>query len=275
MEIYNGTYCVYIHTNKIDGKMYVGQTIYGNKPNKRWQNGMGYRAQIYFWRAIEKYGWDNFDHEVIASNLTKEEADNFERLLIEKLHTNDNRFGYNLTNGGEGVLGYHHSAESIQKQKDTMQKYFANPKYIQKMREVAPKRDIYQFTLDGVFIKSYESSMDAERQTGLNSGAISKCALEKCYYVGEYIFTFAEDVNLISERVNKYRNRQIQRKECVVQLSLDGDYIAEWKNAYTAGKQLHIEYKNINAVCHNKKQSAGGCRWMFLSDYNKLIQTTT
>lgn len=56
MEAYNGTYCVYIHTNKINGKMYVGQTIYGDDPNKRWQNGYGYKNCPYFYRAIEKYG---------------------------------------------------------------------------------------------------------------------------------------------------------------------------------------------------------------------------
>ena len=38
-----------------------------------------------FWNAIEKYGWDNFDHEIIASNLTLKEANQFETLLITKL----------------------------------------------------------------------------------------------------------------------------------------------------------------------------------------------
>ena len=109
MEIYNGTYCVYIHINKINGKKYVGQTIFGDYPKRRWRNGTGYSNQLYFHSAIEKYGWDNFEHEVIASNLTKEEADNFEKLLIAKLNTSDRNFGYNLTLGGDGNLGRHTS----------------------------------------------------------------------------------------------------------------------------------------------------------------------
>ena len=84
MEVYNDTYCVYIHTNKINNKKYVGQTIHGDNPNLRWKNGGGYRNQLYFYQAIQKYGWDNFEHEVVASNLTKEESDNFEKLLIKK-----------------------------------------------------------------------------------------------------------------------------------------------------------------------------------------------
>lgn len=115
MEIYNGTYCVYIHTNKINGKMYVGQTVNGNDPNKRWLNGLGYRTQQYFWRAIKKYGWDNFEHEVIASNLTKEEADNFEKLLIKELDTMNKDKGYNIVAGGQGSSGYHPSEETRKK----------------------------------------------------------------------------------------------------------------------------------------------------------------
>ena len=86
MEIYNDTYCVYIHTNKINGKRYVGQTINGNNINKRWSNGLGYKTCTAFYRAIQKYGWDSFEHEIVASNLTKEEANNFEIILINKLN---------------------------------------------------------------------------------------------------------------------------------------------------------------------------------------------
>lgn len=100
MEIYNDTYCVYIHTNKIDGKKYVGQTVYGNNPNKRWKNGKGYKGSTYFYNAIKKYGWDNFEHEIVASNLTKKEADTFERLLIDKLDLTNMENGYNLETGG-------------------------------------------------------------------------------------------------------------------------------------------------------------------------------
>ena len=49
MEVYNDTYCVYIHTNKINNKKYVGQTIHSDNPNLRWKNGSGYRNQLYFY----------------------------------------------------------------------------------------------------------------------------------------------------------------------------------------------------------------------------------
>ena len=100
MEICGGTYCVYIHTNRINGKKYVGQTIHGDRPHKRWDNGNGYKHCIYFYNAIQKYGWENFEHEIIANNLTAEEADNFEKLLIEKLDTMNPDKGYNLEPGG-------------------------------------------------------------------------------------------------------------------------------------------------------------------------------
>ena len=100
MEICNGTYCVYIHTNKINGKMYVGQTIYGNNPKRRWGGGNGYKGCEYFYNAIQKYGWDKFEHEIIANNLTADEADNFEKLLITKLDLRNPNKGYNLESGG-------------------------------------------------------------------------------------------------------------------------------------------------------------------------------
>lgn len=272
MEIYNGTHCVYVHINKANGKMYIGQTVYGDNPNKRWHYGLGYATQKYFYRAIQKYGWDGFVHEIIASNLTKEEADNFEILLIKELKTYDKRFGYNVTLGGGGNLGFKPTEESIEKQKRSMRKYFDNPEYIQKMRDVAPKRPIYQFTLDGILIQYYESAMEAERQTGISNREIFKSVYGQLPSVKGYIFLFEEDIDSIEQRVERYVLSKKPRHENIVQLSLDGNYIKQWNGSADAGRTLGINYKNINAVCHGKKKTAGGYKWMFISDYEKSNQ---
>lgn len=100
MEIYNGTYSVYIHTNKINGKVYIGIT--SNPPYKRWgKDGKGYmNHDTLFCRAIKKYGWDNFEHEIISSNLTEQEASNMEKLLIKEFNSTNPEYGYNHEIGG-------------------------------------------------------------------------------------------------------------------------------------------------------------------------------
>ena len=91
-------WCVYIHTNKINGKKYIGQTY--QDPQIRWRNGTGYKSSTYFYSAIKKYGWNNFEHKIVAKNLTKKEADCVEITLIKCFNTLDARFGYNLCTGG-------------------------------------------------------------------------------------------------------------------------------------------------------------------------------
>lgn len=88
---------VYVHENKINGKRYVGITC--QKPEDRWKNGGGYRGQ-FFYKAIMKYGWDNFKHELVSSSLTKDDAENLEIDLIKKLKSNNRKYGYNISNGG-------------------------------------------------------------------------------------------------------------------------------------------------------------------------------
>lgn len=92
-------YTVYMHTTP-NRKRYVGLTK--NTVKKRWHSGgRGYEKQERFWRAIQKYGWDNIDHDVIASGLTFEEACELEKTLINVFRTNDRRYGYNVSEGGE------------------------------------------------------------------------------------------------------------------------------------------------------------------------------
>ena len=100
MEIYNGTYSVYLHINKANGKIYVGITC--KNPKRRWgHEGAGYKTQPYFWRAIQKYGFDGFNHAVFARNLNEEEACNMEVLLIKELKSSNPAFGYNYEAGGK------------------------------------------------------------------------------------------------------------------------------------------------------------------------------
>ena len=93
-----GSYCVYKHTSP-SGKVYIGITKYN--PTKRWRNGKGYNKNSYLWKAIQKYGWDAFNHEIVASLLSKEDAAEMEIALIAKYKSNNPEHGYNITAGGE------------------------------------------------------------------------------------------------------------------------------------------------------------------------------
>lgn len=106
-------YTVYKHTSP-SGKSYIGIT--SMNPKARWKNGKGYGNNKYFTHAIEKYGWDNFTHEIIAEGLTKEEAQKMEVELIKKYDTFDSEHGYNLTSGGE--VGKQHTEEARRKQSE-------------------------------------------------------------------------------------------------------------------------------------------------------------
>ena len=103
---------VYMHINKINNKKYIGVTSL--ELHRRWgYNGEGYLhknkdgeyTQPLMARAILKYGWDGFDHEVIAEGLTEEEANKLEKSLIDEYKTNDPNFGYNIREGG-GASGH-------------------------------------------------------------------------------------------------------------------------------------------------------------------------
>jgi len=124
----NNKWTVYIHTSP-SGKYYVGIT--SQKPKDRWNKGSGYNGQI-FNRAINKYGWDNISHEIIASRLTESEAKYFEVALIRELKSNKSQFGYNATMGGQGTTGFIPSEETKKKQSEAKQGLYDgsnNPNY--------------------------------------------------------------------------------------------------------------------------------------------------
>ncbi len=109
---------VYCHINKINQKKYVGIT--SQTVQKRWKNGFGYISSPHFYAAIRKYGWDNFEHIVLFDDLTEQEAKQKEQELIKFWNLRDSEYGYNMTDGGEGVKGLYVSNETRRKLSERM-----------------------------------------------------------------------------------------------------------------------------------------------------------
>ena len=102
---------IYKIVNKVNGKSYVGQTIYDIKTRFRNHKHASHTQNTYLYKAMRKYGFDNFTIEEIdvASNL--EELNNKEIYWIKELNTKVPN-GYNIVDGGGGVKGYHHTKKT-------------------------------------------------------------------------------------------------------------------------------------------------------------------
>lgn len=91
------SYSIYRHISP-SGKSYIGITK--QNPERRFQSGNGYKTQKAFYRAIKKYGWDTFKHEILESGLTEKEACEKEDYYISEVYHSFAPNGYNIREGG-------------------------------------------------------------------------------------------------------------------------------------------------------------------------------
>jgi len=89
-------YCIYKHTAP-NGKSYIGQSC---RYKERCNSHKNSKEDIPFPRAIRKYGWDNFKHEILLSNLTLDKANKYEEFYISE-HNTMTPNGYNAQTGGK------------------------------------------------------------------------------------------------------------------------------------------------------------------------------
>jgi len=96
------SWIVYLITNKVNGKVYVGQTSCGLK--RRWALHCSHSAgNKHLLNSIRKYGRDSFEISIIhGPGLTFEESSTLEKREISKRKSTDHQFGYNRSTGGEG-----------------------------------------------------------------------------------------------------------------------------------------------------------------------------
>lgn len=240
-------YKVYKHVNKINNKIYIGVTK--QDVNRRWRNGKGYVKNIYFSRAIKKYGWDNFEHIILFINLTKTEAEEIEVELIKFHNSNNRKFGYNIENGGN--LNKEISEESRLKMsisKKGKMTGINHPNYGKKMPE-EQKRKI--------------------SLTKIKSG-VAKGKNNPMY--GKHFKHSEETKKLISKKMSGSNNPMYGRKDkdspnhreiiCLNTLQI-------YNSAKDAGEKLNLFSTNITKVCKGKYSHCGGYKFVYLEDYYK------
>lgn len=200
------TWTVYVHTNNENNKKYVGITSKPN-PEHRWNKGNGYKENTYFHSAIQKYGWDGFSHTILFEGLTNEQAIEKEKLLIKEWNTQDRRYGYNMTSGGEGTPGCHPSDETRQKLSFARRKENLSEETLKRRSESLKGRSfsdehkrkigrgnskpVNMLTKNGEYIKTFPSAREAEIELKISHTHISQCCHSQRITAGGYKWTFA------------------------------------------------------------------------------------
>lgn len=240
-------YTVYMHQNKENGKRYFGIT--SRDVNDRWHNGLGYSDGLPIGRAIKKYGWDNFDHVIVAEGLSEEEAKQMEIELIAKYKTQNDRFGYNICAGGDGVKGWHPSEETRRKISEAQKGRFGslNPNYghrwTNEMRQAASERMRANFTEE----KKARLSELAKKRTG---------ALNPFYGKRHSDETRAKISQCRKKRVEMFDQSMTSLKI--------------FPSVKSAAEEIGVSTTAISDCCRGKTRSSGGYIWKYVDDKRDL-----
>ena len=137
-------YTVYQHKNKTNGKVYIGIT--SQKPEQRWRNGEGYKSSPHFYSAIQKYGWDNFEHNILFVELTKEQACLKEQELIKEFNSMNREYGYNSTSGGDMFVMNEETKQKISQALIGNQNNLGHPCSEEKKKKISETQKGRKFT---------------------------------------------------------------------------------------------------------------------------------
>ena len=221
----NNNYIVYMHTSP-SNKRYIGIT--SQKPERRWRkNGEGYKEHLYFWKSIQKYGWDNFQHDILFTDLTKNEAERKEIELISYYNSNNVNFGYNMSTGGEsGSKGYKYTDEQ-RKHMSEIHKGEKNGMYGKRHTEETIVKDRI-----------------AHLRENLSEDTIHKMSIAK---IGK-----KRSDESIQKQIETISNKVICIETSMV-----------YNGTKEAGRLNNIDPSCISKVCRGERKTAGGFHWCY------------
>lgn len=224
-------YTVYKHVNKINGKVYVGQTAYS--VSRRWRkNGSGYKIGI-FKLAIQKYGWDNFEHIIIEEGLTKEEANELEIRLIREYK--DLGISYNITDGGEGFLGFKMSDEA----KAKISKIHKGKKLPESMKLQAS-------------LRFKGTPLSNEHKSRISAALVGKPKSE------------------VAKR-HMRRNHKLHDLVKIMKCDKENNVICTYESIAEASRDTGVLQTHISRCARGKRPSAGGFIWKHYKE-NETVQ---
>lgn len=131
-------------------------------------------------------------------------------------------------------------------------------------------KTVLQYTLDGEFVKEWESASKIENELGFISSCITACCLNKTRCSYNYLWFYKDNFNdkVLNERINDI-NKPNSKNKPIIQLDLQGNFIREWQSIKEARETLRIESSGISACCKKKKRhkTYKGFIWVYKSDY--------
>lgn len=284
-------YKVYLHRNRINQKIYIGQTK--KKISQRWgHSGGGYRyGNAHFWYSIQKYGWDNFDHIVLFDRLSKDEANEIEIELIAYLKTQDRRFGYNVQKGGDlGNVGVKHSKKTRKKLSrknkghkcpEHIKKFLSesrmgegNPMYGKKASKITKARRVKTLSKrfpHGVNAKKvicletkkiYPSIVVASKELNICRSHISSVCNGSRKSIGGLHFAHLDEYD-----ENKIYDMTIGDNKPKKVICLETKEV--FSSIHEAGEKLGIRYTYISDVVKGRYKTTKGLHFKYFKDYNE------
>lgn len=240
---------IYITTNTLNGKMYVGKRIYDNRGIWRTYLGSG----VLLKKAIKKYGKKNFRREIIDYARSLKELNDKERYWIKYYDAIESDMFYNVSSGGDG--GYLLSGYSDEKLMLIKEKHKRSIQRAAEQGKMCTSNKLSNFDVIAIShrIHNNECLADIARDYGVSEMTISDIKNKRSWA------SLLDQENFSDYHVVYKGNRS----KPIVQLDSDMNVIATYKNAREAERETGIGHKLISRVCCGKRPSTHGFIFRF------------